>query len=1272
MGESTLKPLSFVADKKESTYPTVIRACYQAPVVERRAHPRHPLHLDAMITLGGFGSRACKIRDFCVGGMLLMPLEYAAQSPFANPGLVHKGDAATIGFSVPIGSDSRHFKLHAVVVRAFEGGMGVAFVNPDGAALRVLEGLARMAALSEPSQGATGGETLAGLCQDVLARRLLPLIPSFFEKIKDRLLIAAREASNNLEQSAHLDAITELERLRGLIERLFSDTLLEGFHRMGSRQCLNEQRLDDASPAELSLLDKEDLEDLLAIGEIIAKAEPRYQGLLTEIEERFSASVQVPVDKANNPVGPAAVCHAFRGAVRESDIQPRVMRLIYRVFDECVMAELGVVYEEINTVLAAKGVPPTTIPRKVRLEPHSAGSRPGGARASVVPSRPHRDSHRPTLPTLDVGEAAATASGLPLPPEGSVWRDDISFEPAGPGAGAPATLAASQPLHRGGLATHPRREPAGSWTSPPEASVSGVLGRNPAYGTARTLLQLARGLTCQNPDSVVHSSALGESTMPFAGSPSANGDIGERAGAPCHIEPATYPEPQQTAHPSLRDRLLASLKARRDDAEPAHIPEQRLDDIDFLDQILNTIADDPLVCEDAKAWIRRLAIPLGQTTIMDEEFLSSQSHPANQVINQIAQIKPALFAEDGKGGNEIVAEVTRLIEQIEGDQALDVHMFAAVQARLAAILAKQNERYAANVAQVVKAREEQQAFVKARQKSGMEVGSIARTNTKQFSDEWLGWLTQAKRVHVGDVVTLDVGSRDPRIGTLVWVGDGHNPCVFVDDLGKKLATLSLQELAMQLRRGNLTVAAASQGPVVDRAVYANLRKIHERIEYHATHDPLTGLLNPKEFQRYLGQVIETAGDENRHHALCWVRLHMEQRLIHEEAHLAREALLRGTADVLRQTLSTNAVLARTGDDEFGVLVEECDEREGCRIAEELRRLIQPYRFAWCGQELVATGRVGLVPLVDGNHTVASLLGAARSGCLPVTDKDENCGQFHTAQSAQSLGQADGGGHQLIDVDRALAESRLRLTCQRIAPVSDAGSESPHYQVVLCLEDDGGNLFPVNDNGGTAFHRKQRPLLDRQIIAQVFRWMATHKSALRGLGSVAISLSAQSLSDESFTDYLVERFTESKVPPGKICFEIAEKAIVASLTSASSLIRTIKEFGCRFALDDFGRADASYSFMKELPFNYIKIDGIFVKDIMESSSDFAVVKSINEIGHFMGKKTVAKNVQNEEVLQRVREIGVDYAQGYWIENRNRTDDSIFKMWNEPIEKPALTN
>ena len=1200
--------------------------------------------------------------------MFLTPLEPAAQSPFANPTSVRKGDPATIDFAVPIGSQSRHFKLDAIVARAFKGGMGVAFSNPDGAALRVLEGLARIAANFKPSKGLTDGESLAALCQDVLARRLTPLVQSFFESINDRLLLAAREASNNLDQSSHFDAITELERLKGLIERKFADGFLEGFKRLGSGQCANEQRLEDACPAELSLLEKEELEDLLTIGEIIARAEPRYQGPLTELEERFSAGAKVAVDKSNNPVGPAAVCHVFRGALRASEIQPKVMQLIYGVFDECVVAELGGLYDELNMVLDEKGVSPAPPPRNVGGDPPSAVSLPGGARASAGHSQLPGDSRRPTLEAV---EAAANASGSPLPAQGRVGSDGFTFEAAGAGALAPNMLVAAQPCNREGAATRACGEPAGGWAYRPKTSASGVSSQNPGYGTARTLLQLARGLMPQDLDGELHSSVFGNLTAPSPNWSSAGGDVDGPVHAPYEIESRSHPGRQHGSSSCLRDKLLASLKAQPEGGEQVAIPQQRLDDIDFLDQILTTIADDPSVGEDAKGWIRRLAIPLGQTTVMDDEFLSSQSHPANQVINQIAQIKPALLAQDGKDSKEIVDEVNHIIEQLLGDQPPDFGTFAAVQKQLAPVLARQNELYAANVAQVIKAREEQQAFVKARQKAGQETGALARNNARPISDEWAGWLMQAKRLNVGDAVMLDIGSGDPKRGMLVWVGDGHNPCVFADDLGKKLATLSLQELAMQLHRGSLSIAPTSQGPIIDRAVYANLRKIHERIAYHATRDPLTGLLNPKEFQRHLGQVMETVGDAHRPPILHWLRLHMQPAIDSEEAHLARDALLPGIAKVLQQTLSKKAVMARTGDDEFAVLHEAGEESDGCHLTEDLRRAVAQYRAPWRGQELAAVAEIVSVPVANSNCSAVGLLEEARSHGLKATDRPEGSGPSDEANITASVWERK-NGQRSIDVEQAVTESRLRLTCQRIEPVGNDDTDRPYYQVVLCLEDEHGSLLPMNGKGGLALQGPQRPVLDRQVIAQVFRWMATHKNASRGLGSMAISLSAQSVADASFTDYLMSQFTQSKVPPGKVCFEITEESMVASSVRASSMIRTIKEFGCRFALDDFGRADASYSFMRELPFKYIKIDGIFVKDIMESSSDFAVVKSINEIGHFMGKKTVAKNVHNEEVFQRVREIGVDYVQGHWVENANREDDSIFTTWNEPIEKLVATN
>lgn len=1203
--------------------------------------------------------------------MFLTPLEDAGQFSFTTSGSVHKDDPVAIDFLAPIGSESRQFRLHAVVVRAFEGGMGVSFCNPDIAALRGLEGLAHVAALSKTTKQTTGGEALAVLCQNVLEQRLFPLIHSFFERINDRLVKAARGANNNLEQSAHFDAITELEKLRGLIERMFLDALQTGFKRIGHAQYPEQEGLEKTCPTELSLVDKTELEDLLAIGEIIAKAEPRYQSSLEEIEQRFSSSVHAPVDKANNPVGPAAVCHAFRSALRDSVIPPKVMQIVYRVFDECVVGELGGVYDALNTALAANGILPAVASQSDRTRRYPGVSAAGTA---AVPSAGDCPESQPGLnapsPRLAPAQPVQPASERPVPVGETVWSAGAPFEPVTAArAGAPELLP-SYPFSYGGAPPLGQR-----WGTPetarPLASEVGEPGtarRAGGYGTARRLLQLAQGLTSQAFDSSVDSSVLNGSAAATFLSSKSNADIKKAEGVPSRMSPANSVASQQGPEVALKERLFTALQSAHKGVEAGYVPQERLDEVEFLDQVLGAIAGDPLVCDDAKAWLRRLAIPLGHGTIMDGDFLSSQSHPATQMINQIAQIKPALFAEDGKGGAEVIAEVNRIIEQIERQETPSAAVFAAAQDQLAAILARQNERYDANVAQVVKAREEQQAFVKSRQGSGKETSPSGRANPRKVSNEWLGWLAQAKQLRVGDAVTLGVGTQNAHRGKLVWIGDGHNPFVFVDDAGKKLATLSLQELAMQLRRGNLAISAAGSGPVVDKAVYENLRKIHERIEYHATHDSLTGFLNAKEFQRHLEQAALETGEGDRNHALCRLRLQMEQSSLPEEAALVQQALLRGVADALQQALGESAVLARMGDDTFGALLENCGKGDGDRLADELRRIVQPYRLTWRGREIAATGHVDLLPILNERHTVAHLLGSAALGLSSAPDEVKEVGQIDKAASTWSVSPAN-QGNKPMGVDQAFAEGLLHLSYRRIEPISNTDSQSPYYQVALCLEDDHGNLVPVDDSGRIRFSCKHGGILDRQVIEQVLRWMATHKSDLRGIGSIAISLSIESFADDRFTSFLMEQFTETKVPPAKICFEISEKSMVANLPGVSSFITTTKEFGCRFALDDFGRADTSYSFLKDLPFNYLKIDGNFVKDILESSSDFAVVRSVNEIGHFMGKKTVAKKVGNEQVLQRLQEIGVDYAQGPWIDAKMRAEDRIFGAWNEPLEKPA---
>jgi EAL domain-containing protein (putative c-di-GMP-specific phosphodiesterase class I) len=234
------------------------------------------------------------------------------------------------------------------------------------------------------------------------------------------------------------------------------------------------------------------------------------------------------------------------------------------------------------------------------------------------------------------------------------------------------------------------------------------------------------------------------------------------------------------------------------------------------------------------------------------------------------------------------------------------------------------------------------------------------------------------------------------------------------------------------------------------------------------------------------------------------------------------------------------------------------------------------------------------------------------------------------------------------VMRMLAENRLQLRCQRIAPIGADSSDKPHFELLLGVKDESGALAVPRAFIQVAERNNEMHEVDMWVIRYALEWMAKHQPMVDAAGGYSINLSGLTLGDERLLRYVLERLTESQVSPSKIIFEVTESAAIHTLSVAVHFINSLKEYGCRFALDNFGTGDASFVYLKTLPIDFVKIDGSIVRDIVDSPKDLALVKSINEIGHFLGKKTVAEFVENDDILVRLRQMGVDYAQGYGIE------------------------
>jgi diguanylate cyclase (GGDEF)-like protein/PAS domain S-box-containing protein len=422
------------------------------------------------------------------------------------------------------------------------------------------------------------------------------------------------------------------------------------------------------------------------------------------------------------------------------------------------------------------------------------------------------------------------------------------------------------------------------------------------------------------------------------------------------------------------------------------------------------------------------------------------------------------------------------------------------------------------------------------------------------------------------------------------------------------------------------------------------RSLARRLEHQANHDALTGLLNRHAFERRLAQAIDTARRESAAHACMYVDLDQFKVVNDTCGHAAGDELLRQLAARLRAHLRESDALARLGGDEFGVLLEGCPMEHARDIAENLRSAVRDFRFAWTDKTFEVGASIGVVAVTAASPGTQAVLSAADVACYAAKDLGRN--RVHVYEEGDlELARRRGEMQYVSRITKALAENRLVLYCQDIVPVSP-GIDEPHgMEMLVRMRGEDGALVPPNAFLPAAERYNLMPSIDRWVVRETFGWLAAQPDPTRF--EVAVNLSGTTLSEEGFLEYVGEQFAAHGVPPASVCFEITETAAIANFSTASRFIRELRALGCRFALDDFGSGLSSFSYLKNLPVDYLKIDGTFVRDLLEDEVDFAMVRAINDIGHALGIQTIAEFVENRKVLQALRGLGVDYAQGWAI-------------------------
>jgi diguanylate cyclase (GGDEF)-like protein/PAS domain S-box-containing protein len=425
-----------------------------------------------------------------------------------------------------------------------------------------------------------------------------------------------------------------------------------------------------------------------------------------------------------------------------------------------------------------------------------------------------------------------------------------------------------------------------------------------------------------------------------------------------------------------------------------------------------------------------------------------------------------------------------------------------------------------------------------------------------------------------------------------------------------------------------------------------LRGMEREMIYLARHDPLTGLINRREFEKRLQHCLDTAWEDSREHALFYLDLD-EFKVVNDTCgHLAGDELLKQVTSLLRSMMRKTDTLARLGGDEFGVLLEDATLDVARELGERLRVAVRQYRFGWQERIFEIGVSIGLVPITAASGDMARVLSAADAACYVAKEGGRN--RMHEYQPDDSaLAERYGEMQWIHRIHKAFAEHRFCLYRQSIHPLHGDGTEPPLCELFIRMLDEEGRVATP-----AAFI----PAAERyHLIASIDRWVLHAAFVALACGTLshgdttrfAINLSGQSLGDESFLDYVLAEIEATGIAPERIFFEITETAAVGNLAKAMHFIRVLKERGFRFVLDDFGSGLSSFAYLKNLQVDFLKIDGAFVRDMVGNSVQRALVESIHQIGQVMGIRTIAESVEDRTTLEALREIGVDYGQGYGL-------------------------
>jgi len=1257
--------------------------------LERRNHHRTPVRVDATVYNKDGHSWPFVIENVGFDGLLL---KWQEQQPI--PDKLRIGERLDVSFSIAHETSPENFQLEVKINRIQDDSIAVEIFNP---AINALINLSR----EQLKQGLDNKHTsldknsrqIVEHIQQIFLNHLSKNTDIFFPVSRDSLFEQAEASRTNSTQLLFFDAIAIIDKVQSSLKIDFINAIEEQF-----KLCCTEKKSFTENEGELDLITQDDFENWLAVNEIIVNTQPHFEEPLSHIKKRLAFLYGIDEDKIiTNPFSPEIIFKKFGEVVHKYFETNEIAIELYKQFEKVLNHHLFEIYKEINNILVDNNILPVIEKQKLTIvkassestEPvqqtsyysEASSSQPFSTQPQGIPpayyqaSRPvellspELAEHKTEITTLD--------NNLNLVPTYQTLKELLSFKSDNEAVDGSSEFFASEEYQQQLLqlvddltVVQKKHEQSALKNKDEQFVVDAELDKhidkekyahemiNEYLYTRDIITRLFNFIASDELLTKPVKKLLLLMQIPLLKVALLHKDVFESWSNPARIvinrlAMTDFEDEENKFYIKARGFVLYILKNYQRELQVFEKVHEVLNQLlklqaEYYNKNINKLIDkwnaQQIVTNELAIRLADKAIPTLIADLISYQWIPvlvttylKKGRDSVEWTQYLQVIDMLLLSIDENVHEEFIDKETILFilkQGLKESKQYDKKLLTEIENYLTG--RKSSSSITLN-----------QDFITKLLINGYALSD--KTAILKLSKPVSDALTQhnkhiAKRLKVNDYVIFKKKNNKEKL-QFIWGSDNQNVFVFAGKSGTQQGVYTLSEVVSMLNDGRLSPTKEFDLPLMERSLYAVLGDVHDDMAKDLSRDKLTGLIKRVEFIRIFDEALEKIKTTGEGRSLCFVNIDKFNLINDTFGFEAGDQYLAQIAEHIRQSIGDEVFFARYGIDEFIFLLPDDDEHKAHTFAEHLRNTIHDFNFTWENEMLSLAASIGVVMVSEYNDAKLFLHAVLMASKIA---KETGGNRIHILEyDAIELNHRQELQLWATRIDQMVKHNQLDIRCHRLHPIIDQNLP-PHYEMLLLVKDKEGKNSPPAEFIEAAELYNKMVDVDRWVVNYVLNWYSDHPEQLEQMGGVAINLSGHSLNDMDFLEFIQGVFEQYNVAPERICFEITETVAIKNMNHAINIIHAIKDIGCEFSLDDFGTGLSSYAYLKNLPVDYLKIDGVFIKDIANNPEDRAMVKSINEIGHFLGMKTVAEYVENDDILQVLKELGVDYAQGFGVE------------------------